>query len=59
MFDPKCHELAQHFLPTPETPPAHLDDLAQCIQDAIEDYLSGRETAGFTPEGNARIFGLD
>jgi hypothetical protein len=40
MFDPKCHELAQYFLPG--QPSSHiLDELAQHIQDAVEDYLIG------------------
>lgn len=36
MFDTKCLDLAEYFLPedAPET-----KDLAQIIQDAIEDYL--------------------
>jgi hypothetical protein len=42
MYDPKCEELARHFLPT-EPPPdaARVQALAEVIQDAIEDWLEG------------------
>lgn len=39
-YDPKCHELAEYFLdddPKPAT--ANANELAQLIQDTIEDYL--------------------
>lgn len=59
MFDPKCHELAQHFLPSPESPADDVDSLAQHIQDAVDDWLCGQGSSGFTPALNAKIFGLD
>lgn len=39
-FDPKCLELAEHFLPSdaPETA-----DLAQWIQDQVELWLESEE----------------
>lgn len=39
-FDPKCYELAEHFLPS--ALPGHmlLDRFAQHIQDAVEDWLN-------------------
>jgi hypothetical protein len=39
-YDTKCGELAEHFLPSdaPET-----KELAQVIQDAIEDFLGVAE----------------
>jgi hypothetical protein len=40
MFDPKCLDLANHFLPsTARDQLKH--QLAQSIQDAVEDYLVG------------------
>ena len=36
-FDEKCCELAKYFLPNGEE--VALTDLAQTIQDAIEDWL--------------------
>jgi Mn-dependent DtxR family transcriptional regulator len=43
-YDPKCHLLAEQFLsdhlPFSE---AENDDLAQTIQDAIEDWFFARE----------------
>lgn len=46
MFDPKCYDLAKYFLHG-ETPNAShsLDELAQEIQDAVEDYLIGKREA--------------
>ncbi len=39
-FDPKCLELAEHFLP--EECSSHLkDELAQHVQSAVEDWLEG------------------
>lgn len=35
-FDPKCLELAEHFLGI-HTPKRILNELAQAIQDAVED----------------------
>lgn len=43
MFDPKCYELAQYFLPGELPHPSRLvDELAQHIQDAVEEYLIGK-----------------
>jgi hypothetical protein len=38
MFDPKCFELAEHFLPT-GAPQRLKDGLAQWIQDEVESWL--------------------
>lgn len=43
MFDPKCLELAEYF--APELNAATQRELAQEIQDAIEAFLSDRESA--------------
>jgi len=42
-YDTKCYELAVQFL-TDEgwTTDKDIDVLAQCIQDAIEDWITGR-----------------
>lgn len=37
-FDPKCYELAEHFLP-PGATQRLLNELAQHIQTSIEDWL--------------------
>ena len=42
-FDPKCLELAQHFLadvPPEAVGPQRADELAQLIQDTVEMYIS-------------------
>jgi hypothetical protein len=36
-FDPKCQELAEHFLPSGVSERL-VKDLAQAIQDAVEDH---------------------
>jgi hypothetical protein len=43
-FDPKCYDLAEHFLldQWDEVPTAMKDELAQAIQDTIEDYFFDR-----------------
>lgn len=39
-YDPKCYELAEYFLDDDPLPAsANANELAQLIQDAIEDYL--------------------
>lgn len=38
-FDPKCYELAEHFLPDDERLSRLKNGLAQHIQDAVEDWL--------------------
>ena len=42
MFDPKCWEIAYYFLPRPVHPPL-VDELAQHVQDAIEDWLNAQD----------------
>jgi hypothetical protein len=37
-YDPKCYELAEHFLPSMAREPVKVA-LAQVIQDAVEDHL--------------------
>ena len=36
--DPECRRLAEHFLPWP-TNERLISDLAQAIQDAVEDWI--------------------
>ena len=38
-FDPKCDELAAHFLPE-DAPISDKADLSQAIQDAAEEWLN-------------------
>lgn len=38
MFDPKCYEVAEHFLSSRAAEKSK-DDLAQHIQDAVETWL--------------------
>lgn len=39
-YDPKCGELARHFLPTDPAPDAAtVEALAEIIQEAVEDWL--------------------
>ncbi len=40
-FDSKCLDLAEHFLPTEATQSVK-NELAQAIQDAVEDFCCGR-----------------
>lgn len=37
-FDPKCYEVAEHFLPSAASERLK-DDLAQWVQDAVEDWM--------------------
>jgi hypothetical protein len=39
-YDPKCYELAEHFLPS-QASQRLKSELAQAIQDAVEDYSVG------------------
>lgn len=39
-FDSKCFDLAEHFLPQ-EATPAVKNELAQAIQDAVENFYGG------------------
>ena len=45
-FDPKCDELAAHFLPE-EASVADKANLSQYIQDAVEEWL---EDNGYGPD---------
>lgn len=49
-FDPKCFDLAEHFLldEWDEVPTAMKNELAQVIQDAIEGYFFDRASEGAT-----------
>jgi hypothetical protein len=38
-YDPKCQELAEHFLPS-GTSRLTVEHLAQVIQDAVEDEIN-------------------
>ena len=42
MYDQKCHDLAMHFLPESKEDLIEVRELAQCIQDAIEDWLAAK-----------------
>jgi hypothetical protein len=53
MFDTKCYELATYFLADIQGVSAvHEDELAQTIQDAIEDWInaSGLEEESDAPQ---------
>jgi hypothetical protein len=44
MFDTRCYDLAAAFLDDePDVGDHEIDALAQTIQDAIEEWLNGRE----------------
>ena len=47
MYDPRCQELAEVFLPTRDFPGRTrlLTDLSQAIQDAVEAFLEDRAAA--------------
>jgi hypothetical protein len=46
MYDVKCGELAEHFLADHPAPgPRLTKELAQTIQDAIEDWFAYEESA--------------
>lgn len=43
-FDPKCHDLALLFLQeVANTTDADVNELAQAIQDTIEDFIKEKE----------------
>jgi hypothetical protein len=46
VFDPKCYELAEYFLP-PGAPDAAKDRLAQHLQEEIEMWLQYGEGSTF------------
>lgn len=52
LFDPKCLELAEHFLPAVATQQVK-NELAQAIQDAVEDFCLLRPELDTTPEPHA------
>lgn len=47
LYDPKCHELATHFLGDDEVAPdvneRRIQSLAQAIQEAVEDWIADEE----------------
>jgi hypothetical protein len=51
MFDPKCYEIALHFLldDEPGVKDEEVNALAQEIQDAIEAWLNGRASVERPP----------
>jgi hypothetical protein len=52
MYDPKCEDLAEHFLGE-RAPAKHREDLAQAIQDCIEDWINAAlAVPAKTQEGN-------
>ena len=42
-YDQKCLDLAEYFLRDANPTPADKEELAQVIQDAIENWFSARE----------------
>lgn len=38
-YDPECKKLAEYFITDAGNDPAGIPDLAQTIQDAVEDWL--------------------
>ena len=52
-FDPKCLELAEHFLPDDFDQPMK-DALAQHIQEAVEDWLDIMHDESPISAGDAR-----
>lgn len=44
-YDPACEELARHFLSDEEFENDHVAELAQHIQDAIEDWIEAKRIA--------------
>lgn len=51
-YDPRCEELAEHFLNAETHDGEHVRKLAQTIQDAIEDWLT--ELRQCPPAGDAK-----
>lgn len=47
LFDPKCLELAEHFLPT-DASERLKNELAQSVQEVVEDFCE-MEAAGLNP----------
>lgn len=47
-FDPECRKLAEYFLPNKPRNEAHVTELAQHIQDSIEDFLWEPEPVAVT-----------
>jgi hypothetical protein len=51
-FDTRCYDLAEHFLPNTDNDIA-LCDLAQDIQNAVENWFVGRNDDGtLAPTGD-------
>lgn len=40
-YDPKCYELAEYFMPSDPKLERLRSEMAQAIQDAVEDFLQG------------------
>ena len=56
-YDRKCEDLAWHFLfdENWDYRQEDLRDLAQTIQDSIEDWFSGRQVGDETSEANTSL----
>lgn len=50
LYDPKCYEVAEHFLPD-EASEGLKDELSAHIQDAIEMWLQAEEGRLLHPNG--------
>ena len=48
LYDPACHELAEHFLGDDDVSPAEnelrMQSLAGAIQQAVEDWIESEES---------------
>ncbi len=53
-FDPKCLELASHFLSGKGAANESINLLAQAIQDAVEDFFANPPGADLIAEATAR-----
>jgi hypothetical protein len=42
LYDPACHDLAEHFLADVCASPKDAAGLAQAIQDAVENWFAGQ-----------------
>ena len=49
LYDPRCHDLAEHFLGDDDVPPVEneqrMQSLALAIQQAVEDWIGNEEAA--------------
>lgn len=53
-YDEKCHDLATYFLPELQVDSPAIKDLAQTIQDAVEDWFAAQTLPSETPAFDAR-----